>query len=139
MARILEWRERLQVVLHDAETRKFNPGTYDCFSGLTSACVEAIIGEDIAAPYRGQYSTMLGAVRLIKEQGYNDLLDAIAQRFTEVPTAFANHGDIVAIPDDTGGTGYALGICLGERIAVMHPDGYGTIDRFEAIRAFRVE
>lgn len=138
MARLHDWRERLQVVLHDAENHPFEWGTYDCFSGLTSRCVEAIIGEDFAVPYRGQYTTALGALKLIKAQGFNDLAEAYGSRFEEVHPSSAWHGDIVIIPRDDDDI-IASGILLGERIAVMHPRGYATVDRFQAKRAFRVE
>lgn len=135
--RLLDWRERLQAVLHDAEKQPFIWGTYDCFSGLTSRCVEAIIGEDIAASIRGQYTTALGAMKLIRAHGFADLIEALESRFISCAPAFAHHGDIVCMKGDE--TGFATGILLGERIAVMHLKGLATIDRFEALQAFKVE
>ena len=42
-----------------------------------------------------------------------------------------------AIPADDG-FGFTLGVVNGERIFVLRPDGFGTVDLLAAGRAFRI-
>ncbi|MET3602224.1 DUF6950 family protein, partial [Martelella mangrovi] len=46
-------------------------------------------------------------------------------------------GDVAAIPSNDG-FGFTLGIVNGERIFVLRPEGFGTVDLLAASRAFSI-
>jgi hypothetical protein len=131
------WRTRLHREIAHAAKKLFDWGDHDCVLFAAGDCVFAMTGEDPAASFRGTYSNAFGASRAIKAAGFDDLPSLVAAHFSEVHPSAAHFGDLMAVPG-TNETGWALGICLGERIAVLGPQGLGTIARNRATRAFRV-
>lgn len=135
--RLTDWRGRLQEALNELYNAPFAWGTNDCLTGLTAKCVEAVIGEDVAEEHRGKYDSATSAIRYLRSLGYEDLGAAVSSRFDQVHPAHAWVGDIAIVPGSY--TGIALGIFLGERIAVLGQNGYGTVDRSIAVATYRVD
>lgn len=136
MTRLPDWRVRLNAVVDEAMTKEFAWGSHDCAFGLAAPSVRALTGEPIAEEWVGTYSTALGALKRLKEEGYESVVDYVAKRFEEIHTSLARVGDLAAIKTEE--TGWALGVFMGERIGVVTPAGYGTIERGLAQRAFKV-
>lgn len=133
------WRGRLAVVLSTNETKEFSWGENDCFMGIVVPAVEAMIGIDIGAEYRGSYDSEESAITALARFGFADLVDLVASKFPEVPPALAQVGDIAVIPHEgAGGFGGTLGIVTGERIISLVPTGRATVKLMRASRAFRV-
>lgn len=135
MKRIPGWRGRLDKALTDAR-KPFAWGSHDCCLGLVGPAVEAVTGEDIGAPFRGQYSTAIGAIKALKAAGYDDLISLVAAHCPEAHPSQARIGDVAAFK--SGDTGWALGVVIGARVAVLRPDGFGTLGLLEADKVFLV-
>ncbi|NTG07160.1 DUF6950 family protein [Rhizobium rhizogenes] len=132
------WRSDLSAYIHSVAKASFEWGGHDC-ALFSAGAVEAMTGVDIAADYRGRYTTLAGGLRLLKRKRFDNHADLAASLFDEIPVAMASVGDIAAIKVDTGGI-YALGVVQGPRIYVVRPGeaGIGTVDLMAAERAFRV-
>jgi hypothetical protein len=130
-----QWLYRLQSFFNGAEHRPFEWGKWDCCTGLACPAVHAILDVDLGAPYRGTYSTALGALKALKKQGYDSLVDLAAANFQRQELCGAV-GDLAAIKTD--GTGWSLGVVVGSRIAVLTPVGFGTIDPLKADHGYKV-
>lgn len=137
MKRLDNWRARLSDEMDRQRTAPFDWGTHDCGLGFAGGIVLALTGEDVAAPYRGRYTTMIGAARLLKKEGCETVGDLLARHFAEIDPAQASIGDlgVVETPDALG-----QGICMvdASSLVVMTESGHGRKARFEMIRAFRV-
>ena len=136
MPRLPGWRARLAAAIASANA-PFAWGAHDCCTGLAGPCILALTGVNLAEQFYGKYSTAKGAVRVLNRAGYDDLAALAAAHFQEYAHASqAQIGDIAAFRSED--TGWALGIVLGERIAVLSPSGYATQSRLAAARAFKV-
>lgn len=111
-------------------------GENDCAIGLAARCVQAITGEDMAAPFRGTYDTAEGAIAALNDAGFADLVAFALAHFEEIHPSQARIGDLALIPSEP--TGWTVGVFAGERIGVLTLKGYGTVERERASRAFRV-
>lgn len=137
--RLPDWRSRLAAVLTTGEGTPFAWGSHDCFLGLAVPAIEALIGVDLGAEYRGAYNSPEGARAALAARGFYDLADAAAAHFPEIPPARAHIGDLAVLPsDDADGLGVGLGVVIGERILALSPTGQGTVRLSRATRAFRV-
>ncbi len=144
MKRHPHWRRRLERFIDEAERTPFAWGTADCGPEWAGRAIEAVLGIDITAGYRGRYASVTGALRLLREaevSSLGDLVGRLLQQATgsscEIHPAAARLGDIMAVPDG-GPFVHTLGICNGERILVRRADGKGTVERLAATRAWRL-
>ncbi|HWJ88507.1 MAG TPA: hypothetical protein VNS12_10585 [Pelagibacterium sp.] len=132
-----DWRKRLGAYVSEVRATPFAFGTHDCWLFVTGA-VEAMTGTDHAAKHRGRYKTARGAIgRVLKPIEAKDMGGVASHYFEPTEPAFAQIGDIMAIPTDDV-FGYSLGILNGEQVLVVTATGIGVRDRADATRAFRV-
>jgi len=136
MRRKIDWRPALLAYMQATAPKPFIWGEHDC-ALFAAGAVEAMTGEDFAAPYRGRYTTLLGGLRVLRRDGFTDQAALAASLFEEIPPAMAGVGDIAVVPE---GEANALGVVQGPRIYVVGPDvtGIGTVDLLRASRAFRI-
>lgn len=134
MTRLPDWRSRFQNFLSENANRVFNPGEWDC-SLLTSGGVNAITGNDPAAPYRGNYSTVEEGQALLQADGYADQIAFVESLFSEIPILQASVGDI-AVVEQLGEQG--LGLVTGSSIAVVTLKRMGQVPLSKASRIFKV-
>jgi len=134
LARLPDWRPRLQAYLRDVANRPFAYGSHDC-ALFAAGAVAAITGADLAAEYRGLYTSLKGGLKLLDRDGIADHVAFLRGRFDEIAPAFAAVGDIAVIGEI--GT-QALGIFDGEQIFVLREEGLGLVPRAAATLAFRV-
>ncbi|WP_029723070.1 DUF6950 family protein [Sinorhizobium medicae] len=137
LKRLPGWRRRFEAAIDEIKARPFAWGEHDCGPGLAGRLALAMTGVDCAAQYRGAYDSASGALRVMRDAGFDNLADLVASVLPEVHISAASIGDIAAVPDDTP-FGYALGVVNGERIFVLKTDGVGTVDLLDATRAFKV-
>jgi hypothetical protein len=137
MKRLKGWAVGLDEMLEKIRRTPFDWSGGDCAIALGAAAVRAITGEDLAAEYRGKYSTAASALKVMKEAGFDDLADLVASMLPEIPVSFARTGDIVTIEKDDEFKS-TIGVVNGERVFVLRPDGLGTLDLLQAKRAFKV-
>ena len=98
-------------------------GSNDCCL-FAADWVLAATGRDIAADYRGRYSTALPALRFVEVGGG---VEAMIERAggTPVHPSLARRGDVIA--RDVG-NGIGLGVCVGALAAFVGKDGLRFVD-----------
>lgn len=119
MSRLPDWKNRLHAYLDDCARTPFALGTHDC-ALFAAGAVAAMTGTDIAAPYRGRYTTLKGGLRLLQQAGFADHVALARHHHAEVHAAFVTPGDLAVI--DTA-EGAVLGVVQGEGIYVLHVTG----------------
>lgn len=129
LVRFENWPTLLSDFIDRNRDHPFVWGEWDCVLSAM-ASVEAITGVDVGAPYRGRYSTPIGAARVIREVGGAGLVEALKVVFGEpLPTpSLVSTGDLALKETELGP---ALGICVGPRFAfATSPAGWAfTTDR----------
>jgi hypothetical protein len=111
------WADRLAALIRERRRAPFVWGQHDCCLWAADA-VLAIRGFDLAADYRGTYSTAAGALRALRARGHRLPVDAADAALGERRiAAMAKIGDVVAWtpPGEGGRMGPALGVCYGAR------------------------
>lgn len=129
-----DWQARLVAYLHAARLQPFAYGRHDCCLFAADA-VAAMTGIDIAAPWRGRYTTLRGGIRVLRRSGYRDHVALAAAWFPEVPAFSAQPGDLAVIATEAGP---ALGVVQGEAVYVLGPQGLGLVSLLSVTRAFRI-
>lgn len=115
-----DWPERLLAFVRSRENTPFAWGAHDCAQFVADAAL-AMTDYDYAAPFRGRYSTALGAVRELRRNGFEDLpayLTAVLG--APVVPGLARRGDGVLFESVEGP---ALGVVTGSQAAAAGPDG----------------
>ena len=142
MRRHPDWRRRLEQLIDAVEREPFAFGSADCGPNWAGRAIEAVLGIDPAADYRGRYDSAAGALRVMREAGHADLAGMVGHvlalatgMICDIHPADARIGDLMAVADDSP-FGFLLGICNGERVLVRRADGKGTLDRGLATRAW---
>ena len=124
MARVENWEQRLAEAVDAARTKPFAWGTHDCptFAFETRAALTG--GEDVAALWRGRYSTALGGERVMRRLGWTSLEEMGRTLLGDPRSAvlLAQRGDIVLAD-----TGLGFGICVGATAVGMAPAGLVTL------------
>ena len=124
MARIDNWERHLAEAIDIARVKPFAWGFHDCATlafGIRSLLTN---GEDVAALWRGRYSTALGSARVMRRLGWASL-EAMGLALLGAPCEtplLAQRGDIVLAD-----TGLGFGICVGATAVGMAPEGLMTV------------
>ena len=142
MQRKSDWQEALDAFLTAHENRRFEYGKWDCCLFVCDAIV-AMTGVDLAASYRGQYSTRTGAFHIIGEQIGTASIQAVAanaaaaHNMREVPVPRAHRGDMVLVGR---GRDYSLGLVAlnGRDVIVASKRGLWRLPLSRAVRAWQV-
>ena len=104
------WEKRLMAEVRAAEKKQFQWGVFDC-ALFAADCVMAITGDDLAAEFRGQYTTAKGSLKALKMYGAGDLESTATQQLGDsIDSQLAQRGDVVMVDADQGP---ALAICIG--------------------------
>lgn len=133
MKRLSDWRPRLVAYMNTAARKPFRPGRHDC-ALFAAGAVEAMTGVDLARGWRG-YSSLKSGAKKLAERGYDDHIALAEAHFDEVPTLFAQVGDIAVVDGDTED---AFGVVQGDQIYVLRRTGLGLMPLTAAKRVFRV-
>jgi len=133
------WRARLSAALIACDSVPFSwENGDDCLLRLVARAVEAMTGEDFAAPYRGRYRDAQGARAVLAEEGFDSLGDALASIFAEIAPAHVQIGDIALVETPGQGVGEAVGMVVGGHISMLGLKGRASVAMRRAARAFRV-
>lgn len=134
MKRFRDWEQRLSFACMAVTERPHAWGTHDC-ALYAADCVLAMTGVDLAEDYRGRYTTPVGAARMLKRAGVDNLGDFAAQMLPEIDIRAAGRGDLL-ICDGPEGEFFAIKIghmCVGpSATGVLH------VPVRQATRAFKV-
>src|SRR3990167_1641823 len=119
MKRFPGWPRRLDDAIEAARERPFSWGSRDC-ALFAADVVKARTGEDLAASFRGRYSSRAEAVALLGARGGLEALVG-ATLGPALPTALlARRGDVVMAKTEEGP---AVGVCCGAKAAFAGPQG----------------
>jgi len=124
MPRIDNWECYLAEAIDVAHAKPFAWGLHDCVTFAFETRMTLTGGADMAALWRGRYSTALGGARVMRRLGWGSLEDmglALLGAPRETPL-LAQRGDIVLAD-----TGLGFGICVGATAAGMAPEGLMTV------------
>jgi len=120
MSHIDNWERHLAEAIDVARVKPFVWGVHDCATfafGIRSLLTD---GEDVAALWRGRYSTALGGARVMRRLGWGSLEDmglALLGAPRETPL-LAQRGDIVLAD-----TGLGFGVVIGATAVGITPEG----------------
>lgn len=124
MPRASHWERLLVEAIETARTRPFVWGVNDCPTFAFETRMILTGGEDIAALWRGRYTTALGGARVMRRLGWASLEDTGRSLLGEPRPAvlLAQRGDLVLAD-----TGLGFGICTGASAVGMAPEGLVTV------------
>ena len=124
MARVDHWERLLAAAIDTARAKPFVWGVHDCPTFAFETRMILTGGEDIAALWRGRYTTALGGERVMRRLGWASL-EAMGRALLGEPrraALLAQRGDIVLAE-----TGLGFGICNGASAVGMAPAGLVTV------------
>lgn len=119
IGRLPDWQPRLHRWLVGLPGRPVQPGRHDCCLFMAGA-IEAQTGIDLAAPWRGRYTTMAGGRRVLRKAGYDDHVALVAAHLAEGHVSQALPGDIAIVPTEAGPAG---GVVQGGAVYVLGASG----------------
>ena len=124
MARVDHWERLLAAAIDTARAKPFVWGVHDCPTFAFEVRMILTGGEDIAALWRGRYTTALGCERVMRRLGWASLEEMGRSLLGEPRPAvlLAGRGDIVLAD-----TGLGFGICTGASAVGMAPEGLMTV------------
>lgn len=121
MKRPTDQRMRLTAYLAGCAKTPFAEGSHDC-ALFAAGAVEAMTGRNMAADWRGRYTTIRGGIRVLRRAGHDDHIALAASLFPETSTP--QLGDIAVMPTERGP---ALGIVQGPGQGVYLPGEFGLV------------
>ncbi|WP_370274989.1 DUF6950 family protein [Pararhodobacter marinus] len=129
------WQNRLVAFLAAAGRERFVPGQHDC-ALFASGALAAMTGVDLAAPYRGRYTTERGGIRILRKDRYRDHV-ALAAAHLRARDAGerARPGDLAVIATEDGP---ALGVVQGASVYVLTPARLALVPLAQAVTVFEV-
>lgn len=137
-----DWQSRLAEFLVSHRQNHFSYGTWDCGLFVADA-IQVITGTDLAAPFRGKYSSLSQVRKAIRDYTGSPSVRALAERIaTEhqmrgVSIRRARRGDLVLLkrPRD-----YSLGLVdlNGKQIIVVFDRGLTRLPLTDAFLAWRI-
>ena len=129
------WERILAEAIEAARDRSFRWGRHDCATFAFDLRRAIAGGHDVAALWRGRYTTARGAVRVMRRLGWTSL-EAAGRDLLGEPLAsvhLAQRGDLVLAD-----SGLGFGVCLGARAAGIAPEGLVLVPISACALAWRV-
>ena len=124
LPRVDHWELLLASAIDTARVRPFVWSVHDCPTFAFETRMILTGGEDIAALWRGRYTTALGGARVMRRLGWASL-EEMGRALLGEPrpsVLLAKRGDIVLAD-----TGLGFGICTGASAVGMAPEGLVTV------------
>jgi len=134
--RLKDWDRRLARVTEEHLATPGEWGVSDCIV-TAAACVAAVTGVDIMAPWRGRYKTEAGAARLMRKEGCANVEDVLGKLFGLPPIGrlMARRGDLVVVERNCQ---LCAGYICEYGAAVKTETGLVFLPQTETRSAFRV-
>jgi hypothetical protein len=124
MARVEHWERLLAAAIDTARAKPFVWGVHDCPTFAFETRMILTDGDDVAALWRGRYTTALGGERVMRRLGWASLEEMGRALLGEPRQAvlLTQRGDVVLAD-----TGLGFGICTGASAVGMTPEGLVTV------------
>jgi len=115
-----DWEKRLRIFISENEVTPFIWGSFDCVL-FAAQCADFITGHEYAQPFIAQYTTALGARKLINKHFGGKFANVFDSYYKPTPSKLAQSGDIVlCVPRDGSPT---YGIQNGDQIILATESG----------------
>jgi hypothetical protein len=142
MQRRPDWECVLDEFLRAHENHRFEYGKWDCCLFVCDAIV-AMTRVDLAASFRGKYSTRAEAMNTISKQLGSTSIQTVVEyaaaknHMPEVAVPHAHRGDMVLVAQ---GRDYSLGLIAlnGREVVVISKRGLWRLPLSRAVRAWQV-
>lgn len=135
LVRLPDWQSRLRRWLGTVAGQPILPGRHDCCM-FGAGAIEAQTGVDIAAEWRGRYTTFAGGRRILRRAGFDGHVALIAHHLPEAHVSAALTGDIAIVPGEGGD---AVGVVQGAAVYVLAASGrLGLVPMAPVLRLFKV-
>lgn len=131
--RNIDWQQKLSNYLKECQNASFVWGELDCCL-FAANCAVLVCNKDPAQPYRGTYSSELGAKKALL-LNHKSFAKAFGATFEEIPPSLAQRGDIVMFSGELGET---AGVMWAGRIWAMSRTGLVVVNS-PILQAWRVE
>jgi len=124
LPRVDHWERLLAAAIDTARAKPFVWGVHDCPTFAFETRMILICGEDVAALWRGRYTTAIGGERVMRRLGWASLEDMGCALLGEPRPSvlLAKRGDIVLAD-----TGLGFGVCTGAQAVGVAPEGLVTV------------
>lgn len=124
VSRVESWERLLAAAIDTARAKPFIWGVHDCPTFAFETRMILTGGEDIAALWRGRYTTALGGARVMRRLGWTSLEEMGRALLGKTRSAIllAARGDIVLAD-----SGLGFGICTRASAVGMAPEGLMTV------------
>jgi hypothetical protein len=119
--RINAWEDALSNYIATKRHEPFEYGVNDCCL-FAAGAVEAITTEDPMPEFRGQYDSLKGSLKAIKDIGAGTLEATMDSKFPEVAIGHAQRGDLAFFDD-------SIGVVMGSFAYFVSDDGLERIPR----------
>ena len=122
--RVDHWERLLAATIDTARSRPFVWGLHDCPTFAFETRMILTAGEDVAALWRGRYTTALGGQRVMRRLGWGSL-EEMGRALLGAPrqtVLLAQRGDVVLAD-----SGLGFGICTGAQAVGMAPEGLVSV------------
>jgi len=124
LPRVDHWERLLAAAIDTAGAKPFVWGVHDCPTFAFETRMILTGGEDVAALWRGRYTTALGGARVMRRLGWASLEEMGRSLLGEprLSVLLAARGDIVL-----ANSGLGFGICTGRAAVGMAQEGLITV------------
>ena len=129
-----DWELALHAVLSRHARLAFGYGSSDCYL-IVADTVKAITGKN-PFPNSRRYKTEAGAAKTLRRFGFENVEQAWASKFEEIPVSMISRGDIAIVETEFGVAG---AVWDGAKAFTKGPAGNVFLGMREIKRAFRVE
>lgn len=135
LPRVDHWERLLAAAIDTARAKPFVWGVHDCPTFAFEVRMILTGSEDVAALWRGRYTSALGGARVMRRLGWASLEEMGHALLGEPRPAvlLAGRGDVVLAD-----TGLGFGICTGATAVGMAPEGLVNVPLTACQRAWRV-
>lgn len=132
--RLEDWPQRLSI---EADAWKHIGHDWDGHDCATFAgnCIREQTGDDVIAHLRGRYKTKVGAMRVIKSEGFDSLDEMIASMLEPCEPEQCGRGDVVLFD---GELGEFVGVVLGTYAVAPGAEGLVQVNLKFAKRGYRI-
>ena len=124
VSRVESWERLLAAAIDTARAKPFVWGVHDCPTFAFETRMILTGGADVAALWRGRYTTALGGARVMRRLGWASLEEMGRSLLGEprLSVLLAARGDIVLAD-----SGLGFGICTGRAAVGMVQEGLITV------------
>jgi len=126
------WEKALNAEIERTRELEFSWDKNHCL-GFAARCQEAMTGKT-DFPEAFTSTSFMSAQKIIKKHG-GDLTSWMDEKLQRINLLAAQRGDFIEVETDIG---EAIGVCIGEKVAVMGEDGLEFMPMTHGIRAWKV-